>query len=269
MNHTRGHGTLLISFMSLVTFSACTTGAPVNSATEMASANDPTRVQLTQPLHFTAPDDTDVLVPAGNYRIESAADRQLRFTLAGGEQSFIVNAQEMIGEVDVPTPTAFATSSDGESQTIVLLNPAHTPLETQGWLNAVQSRGLQFQQNNTSNLQLQPTPTLFPDLVVKSCSHLVVFPSNGTRRLFFIFTVLNRGNATAGPNKAALVLNLENAPDKLLAEFSVPSIPPGTYKDFVLPEQPAPPGSHFTVRVDRYNSVAESNETNNSSRPCQ
>ena len=273
MNHTCGRGSWLISFMSLVTFSACTTGAPVNSATEVVSANDPTRIQLTQPLHFTAPDDTDVLVPAGNYRIESAADRQLRFALAGGDQSFIVSAQEMIGKIDVPAQTAFATSPDGESQTIVLLNPGQVAREARGWLNAVQSRGLQFQQNNTSNLQLRPTP--LPDLVVGCVFYPRLTLADGTTRLdIYTATVLNQGNATAGPNTVAVVLNLENAPDEIVLRFSLPSIAPGSREGLVLngPLSPRgqflPQGSILTFRVDSNNAVAESNETNNRSRPC-
>jgi hypothetical protein len=69
--------------VGLMVLSACATVETPQQAQGMASAQDPTRIQLDQAVHFDTPDGTDVVVGPGAYRVEQATGSQLRLIPAG------------------------------------------------------------------------------------------------------------------------------------------------------------------------------------------
>jgi hypothetical protein len=220
------------------------------------SALDPTEIQITEPLHFSAPDGSDVAVQAGTYKVEQASDSQLRLVSTANAPPVMLSAHATRSTSDVPSPVALGTLFESEVYHLILLLPGNNALEAHGSVSGVQSRGIFDAQHglvymNASKLALPPRQPL-PDLV-PTCIRVEQI-NLGVAQLYFLHGgVSNQGNAAAGSSQARYAT----------ATTPVPGLQPGQFQAIVFPFGiQSPPSS--SVQVDIANQVVESNEQNNS-----
>jgi len=225
------------------------------------SAQDPTAIQIDQPLHFSAPDGSDVVVQAGTYQVQQAPNSQLQLVSATAAPPILLSAQTMRSTPDVSKPVALGTLYESEVYHLILLLPGKDALETHGSVSGVVSRGVGPHSGivvmKAEKFVLQPTqPQPLPDLV-PTCGRVFCFGALvGGTTCTLMTGVLNQGAAAAGPSQAKNGANTQ----------AVPALQPGQLKGLVFGTYYGPPPS--TVQVDVANQVTESNEQNNSGQLC-
>lgn len=249
-------------FAGVMLMSACGTVETSQHAQKKTSAQNPTQIQLTHPLHFSGPDGGDVLTQPGTYRVEKATDSQLRLVSIADGSPILLGAQATRSTSDMRDPVALGTLYESEVYHLILLLPGNTALETYGSVSGVQSRGGFGAQKgmvvlNTEKLAVQPAqPQPLPDLV-PTCGRVFCFGALvGGTTCTLMTGVLNQGTAAAGPSQAKNGGNTQ----------AVPALQPGQLQGLVFGTYYGPPPS--TVQVDVANQVIESNEQNNSGQLC-
>ena len=139
MKHSLRHLVWVIAVMVLSACSAIET--PQQAQEGMASAQDPTRIEFTQPLHFAGSDGSDVVVPAGSYRVEQATGSQIRLIPTGDGPPTLLSAEAVALDLKMAAPFALAMPSEPDLYDLVLLVPGGPALETRGSVSGVQPRG--------------------------------------------------------------------------------------------------------------------------------
>ena len=253
----------ILFVVSVTLASACSTVETPQQAHHKASTQDPSQIQVNQRLHFTDPDGNGVVVQPGTYRVEQAADSQLRLISTASSAPILLSAQATSSTSDVPKPVALGTLHESEAYHLILLLPGNNALETHGLVSGVQSRGGFSSLKgtaflNTEKFQVKPPPPQpLPDLV-PMCGRVTCFnlPPFGGTNCYLTTGTLNQGAAAAGPSQAK---NGANTKD-------VPGLQPGQVQGLVFGAYYGPPPS--TVQVDAANQVIESNEQNNNGQLC-
>lgn len=244
--------------VSAILLSACSTADTSQHAQGKVSAQDPTHIQLKQPLHFAAPDGNDVVVQTGTYRVEQAADAQLRLNSTAGAPPILISAEAMPETPEVPVSIALGKLFEPDAYNLMLLLPGRTGLQAYGSTSGVLSRGFGIKERIQlidKRLVLQDVPPQpRPDLV-PTClwySEQVVAPNFLT--FYFVNSgVKNQGTIAAGASHA----RYSNS------TVTVPTLQPGQVHTLVFPfTNVSPPSS--SVYVDSASEVVESNEQNNS-----
>jgi len=243
-----------------VTFlSACSTVETPRQAQGMASAQDPTRIQINQPLHFSAPDGSDVMVQAGTYRVEQATGSQIRLIPTENAPPTLLGANAVPSDLDVAAPIALAMPSEPEAYDLVLLVPGGPALEAHGSVSGVLPRGVP---NRLIAIMMPPLALEVPqppgpDLWVRSLFRPCPYPGN----VFFV--VINSGTEAAGPSTTHV------SKGGGLAIVPTNALAPGQSQGYSVYDSCSAQGGggditcFVTVRVDVQNAVAESNEINN------
>ncbi len=134
----------------LVTFALFSTTG--NSA---ASLRDPlTTIKLDTPVHFLAPDGSDLVVKAGTYGIEPA-EEWIRLMSGERHDAILIEANKGTHELELPEPLALSVSgTDDDSQDlhhIILLLPNGESLESTGTFSGIRQRG--FFKNAVNNVK--------------------------------------------------------------------------------------------------------------------
>lgn len=252
MNRTAA---LLVRAMLLL--SACST-IDTSQTEKKMSAQDPTAIQINQPLHFSAPDGSDVVIQAGRYQVQQAPNSQLQLVSGTAAPPILISAQAARSTSDVRNPVALGTLFESEVYHLVLLLPGNNALEAHGTVSGVVSRGGFAAQSGIvflrdRKLVLQPTqPQPLPDLV-PTCLRIEEI-NLGVSYLYFLHGgVVNQGAAAAGPSQARYGTST----------VPVPGLQPGQFQALVFSFGiQSPPSS--SEQVDVANQVVESNEQNNS-----
>ena len=255
MNRAFNYAFCLVGTMVL---SACSTVESPQLAQGMAQ--DSTRIELTQALHFSSPDGGDVVVPAGAYRLEQAGGSQMRFVPTGDAPRTVVGAEAQPSDLDVSAPIALAIRSEQQPDAyhLVLLLPGRTALDAIGSVSGVRPRGvfdwrIVVMPQLTAQFDVRPGP----DLWLRSLSRPCPQPGN----VFFV--VINSGTETAGPSTARVDMGTRSAtvPTNALA--------PGQSQGYSAYDSCSAIAGHghitcsVSVTVDVLNAVAESHELNN------
>jgi hypothetical protein len=99
-------------------------------------------ITLERPAHFTAPDGSDVQLPATSYRIEQAGESSLRL-LKGGTPPIEIQATKIVHDESVMSPTAVAVMEEGQDDTVhlLLVLPGGQALDAAGSFSGARSRG--------------------------------------------------------------------------------------------------------------------------------
>jgi len=251
-----------LGLVSIMLLSACSMVETSPQVQKNAPAQDPSQIQISQAIHFSDPDGSDVLVQGGTYRVEQAADSHLRLVPPAAAAPILIDAQATASTSDVPKPFALGTLHEAEIYHLVLLLPGNKALETYGSVSGVQSRGgfgalkgTAFL--NVEKLQIQPPPPQpLPDLV-PTCGRVFCFGGRLSGTSCTLMTgIVNQGTAAAGPSQAKNGANTQ----------VVPALQPGQLQGLVFGAYYGPPPS--TVQADAANQVVESNEQNNSVQLC-
>jgi hypothetical protein len=77
-------------------------------------------ITLDRPAHFTAPDGSDVQLPAASYRIEQAGESSLRL-VKDGAPAIEIQATKILNDESVTSPSAVAVMEEGQDDMVHLL----------------------------------------------------------------------------------------------------------------------------------------------------
>jgi hypothetical protein len=125
-------------------------------------------ITLEKTVHFTAPDGSDVQVPAGAYRVEQAGDKQLRLLPTTGQPPVDLQATAIPHEESLSSPLAAAVLEEGQDDQVhlVLVLPGGQALDATGSFSGTRTRGTfspalsPFQlQSAVSQVRVMPLPT--------------------------------------------------------------------------------------------------------------
>jgi hypothetical protein len=259
MKHSLIH---LVWIVGVMVLSACSTIETPQQAQEGdASVQDPTRIEFTQPLHFAGSDESDVVVPAGSYRVEQAPGSQIRLIPTGGGPPTVLGANAVPSDLKMAAPFALAMPSEPDVYDLVLLVPGGLALETRGSVSGVQPRGVSCLHCAAwggpalvveGPRSLANSPDLEPTSINWSCQ--------GDR--YFHIVVTNSGRADAGPSTARVAVRNQ------VFSFPTPGIRPGLSQPLTFPNRCFDDNTCTALLiVDALFQVAESNEGNNYSLP--
>jgi hypothetical protein len=96
-------------------------------------------ISLPRPMHFTSPDETDVMLPAGTYAVHQAGERVLVLSSEGASHS--IEATGMTHQELLVTPLTLSVPEPDGTQHVLLLFPNGTGLNATGSPTAIRSRG--------------------------------------------------------------------------------------------------------------------------------
>jgi hypothetical protein len=106
---------------------------------------DLTTVRLDYPVHFLAPDGSDLVSKSGDYRVE-ASDNVMRLIPKEGGESLLVQAEQAKNEVELSEDLAVGIPGETEEQadtySVLLLLPPDKSLEAVGTYSGIRPRGL-------------------------------------------------------------------------------------------------------------------------------
>ena len=110
-----------------------------------ASVLDPlTSITIDQPVHFLAPDGSNVLIQPGEYSVEQA-EEWIRLIPGERRDALLIEAQQSIHELPLDYPLAMAFPGDVEKESdheyVMLLLPAGQSLESTGTHSGIRPRG--------------------------------------------------------------------------------------------------------------------------------
>jgi hypothetical protein len=119
------------------------------------AASESPAVLLDRATHFTAPDDADVLVAAGTYRIEQSAETQLRLIADPPQPAVDVQATMTMHVETVSSPLALVIAEEGQEDAVhlVLMFPDGQTLDAAGTYSGTRSRGSRVQPINRLQMQ--------------------------------------------------------------------------------------------------------------------
>jgi hypothetical protein len=98
-------------------------------------------VELETPIHFLAPDGSDVVIESGRYQVE-AAESWIRLIPGERRDALLLIAESAMHDEPLDAPQADLRPVDGDTQTIVLLLPGGRSLEAIGSVSGVRSRAI-------------------------------------------------------------------------------------------------------------------------------
>jgi len=123
-------------------------------------------VEFHEAKHFTAPDNSDLVVRSGVYRVAAGQGAQLQLSPQDGVNPILITAQTFEHNFDLASPVALIIPRDEDRQHLVLLQPGGKALDAVGSASGVGTRG-----------PIQPIPT---DLLAQALS-AKVSPSSALR----------------------------------------------------------------------------------------
>ncbi len=104
-------------------------------------SNSLTIVELTTPIHFLAPDASDLVVEPGTYSVE-AAEKWLRLISGERRDALLLEAHASKHEELIEQPVSFLTSkNDHDTYHLVLLLPNGQQFESVGTVTGIRARG--------------------------------------------------------------------------------------------------------------------------------
>ena len=232
---------------------------------------EPPQIQLDRSVYFVAPDGTGIEIERGAYRVEQAAESQIRLIPAGNALPIVLGAEPMQSGLDLKIPTAMALRFEPDAYDLIFLRAGGSGLRTHGWVSEDQSRDLSV----IALGELLVGPDLVGSIhkIVGTCWH--VGPWSTGCLDHWTAVVKNQGNRDAGPSTVRISSCSPSIPG---SRFPVGPLMPGqtvyislaghtTVKDVSVPFTNTDCPKPWSWVVDAQNAVAESNEANNISGP--
>jgi hypothetical protein len=111
-----------------------------------AALSDPlTTIELDTPVHFLAPDGSDLVVEAGTYAIEPAKE-WIRLMSGERHDALLIEAKQGSHELDIEDPLALSipgtAGGQADNHYVMLLLPGGQSLEATGTYSGIRPRGL-------------------------------------------------------------------------------------------------------------------------------
>ena len=167
----------------------------ISACATTAASPDPSTITIQKPVHFSGSDGSDVVAPAGDYRVEQATDRTLRLVPQEGKTPLVIQAQATKYDEPMSDLLALSIPYQEDEHHVVLLKPDGTALDAAGTYSGVKTRAVAsfvplsrpiIQQYRLTPQQLTgggssspppPPPNTNPDLVITSA---VLTPASPT-----------------------------------------------------------------------------------------
>lgn len=112
---------------------------------------------LEQPLQFQNKEGADILLPAGQYRVDSAPEHQLQFVSEASPIPVLIEAVELPHEKDLTVPAVGTLATDEDSVHVVLFMPGGTALDAIGSRSGVRTRAGALTSTQLSQVQIAPS----------------------------------------------------------------------------------------------------------------
>lgn len=136
--------TILMGLVSCgLTISCASQDSTKSKSADVASAQAivaPTVIALADPLHFTAPDGSEVVVPAGTYHVDQGPGAQLQLLPPDAAQGIVLATQSIDHGFDLTSPVALIVPADDGQQHVILLQPGGKALDALGSASGVITR---------------------------------------------------------------------------------------------------------------------------------
>lgn len=134
-----------------------TLGLLSNATNALASLSDPlTTIELDVPVHFLAPDGSDLLVEAGTYALEPA-EEWIRVLSDERHNALLIEANIGTHELALEQPMAMSVSGETEDEAdnhhLLLLLPSGESLEAAGTYSGIRGRGKGFFQKTFNRVK--------------------------------------------------------------------------------------------------------------------
>lgn len=112
-------------------------------------------VHLDQPLHFTAPDGGDAIIPPGMYHVDRSSESGLRLTPGNHDPALEIQAVARNHEETVTSPNALLIAEEGYEDDVhlVLLLPEGQSLEASGTISGTRSRAAEVRPLTRTQVQ--------------------------------------------------------------------------------------------------------------------
>ena len=288
------------TFVSMAAFGCMLVAACSTVTAPPGPPPDPSRISLDKPVHFSGPDGSDVLAPAGTYHVHQAEDTTLRLVEAGGGQRKALEIQALPTqhEESFAAPLALSVRHTEDEHHVLLLMQEGKALDAVGSYSGARTRATSVLPYPTIKQLAQAQPiykvpipgiTTGPDLVMTSVELIVWQPGQTTAgtvggpvstNSIVRIGVKGRNNGGTAALFPVSVMNwrLVAGPPGIGAQGTFPCgsqnqvgqpsrIEPGQECsgaiNFINPGQ-VPAGTYtLTVMIDPDNKVLESNEGNN------
>ena len=119
------------------------TAAPAESQAGPAAeyGGAATAIQLDKAVHFSSPEDQDVLAGPGRYQVEPTDEAQLRLVPEGEKPPLLIAAATTSFDLDVAAPAALTIPYGEDTHHVVLLLPGGTALDSIGSYSGTRTRG--------------------------------------------------------------------------------------------------------------------------------
>lgn len=101
-----------------------------------------TMIMMGQPVYFTAPDGTPLLVQADDYRVEQTTESHLRLVPEKEGRPILLAAVTTTHDIEVSKPFPLLLALNEDARNLVLLFPDGSALDAAGSLSGIQSRDL-------------------------------------------------------------------------------------------------------------------------------
>lgn len=118
------------------------TVAPESTAPAAMNPAEANLVKLEQALHFAGPGGEDVLVPAGQYQVQTGEGSQLKLVSKEQPQPVLLAAIALSHDENIDVPMARVVAGEEETQRVFLLTPGGTGLAALGSESGVGGRGI-------------------------------------------------------------------------------------------------------------------------------
>jgi len=149
-----------------VIFSAgCATQQGPEATAPQGAADAMINIHLDKPLFFQTPDGQTVRTPSGDYRVEDAADAQLRLLSLEHAPTLIVVATPNSHDLDLSATFVLTFTEKEDEQHILLLHPDGSARDAVGSLSGIQSRDV-FRAKRLYTLQSETGTVRFGDGIV-------------------------------------------------------------------------------------------------------
>lgn len=144
-DHTRfcswNHGILALSLLVMVGCASERHGGVAGShSAGFARSFFFTTITLDKPAYFPTAEGATLLLPVGQYIVDSVDDAHLRLSPEGTTAPLVIVASLQAHEIDIPVPLVLAFSEKEDEPHVVLLLPNGRALDAAGSFSGIQSR---------------------------------------------------------------------------------------------------------------------------------
>lgn len=135
-------GVLALSLLAMIGCASERSGGAGSQSSGFARSFLFNTIALDKPVYFPAAEGAPLLLPAGQYIVDSVDDAHLRLFPEDAAAPLLIAAALQTHQIDIPVPLVLAFSQKEDEPHVVLLLPDGRALDAAGSFTGIQSRDL-------------------------------------------------------------------------------------------------------------------------------